>query len=167
MQEQCNSTTWNIQHVKGHQKEKDLTREATLNNIADTLTTEAQQALPWNRQYQTVPLYPENKINVTIKNKTITRVFNREIQQALTAIDIRAYMEDRNGWNKTITNKTDWEIHGSNLLKLTYYQHKFVVKLIHERLPCLGEKFTISTVQLCPVCKQHTKTSEHFQLQYA
>eukprot|EP00957_Ditylum_brightwellii_P170547 12982445-Ditylum_brightwellii.AAC.1 len=67
MQEQCNGTTWNIHHGKGHQKGKDLTREATLNNVADTLAMEAHQALLCNRQYQTVPLYPENKLNVTIK----------------------------------------------------------------------------------------------------
>eukprot|EP00957_Ditylum_brightwellii_P140921 10734460-Ditylum_brightwellii.AAC.1 len=63
MQEMCNSTTWTIHHIKGHQKGKDLTREATLNNIADILATEARQALPRNRQYKTVPLYPENKLN--------------------------------------------------------------------------------------------------------
>eukprot|EP00957_Ditylum_brightwellii_P103716 7901207-Ditylum_brightwellii.AAC.1 len=63
MQEKCNSTTWNIHHAKGYQKGKDLTREATLNNVADTLAMEARQARPWNRRYQTVPLYPENKLN--------------------------------------------------------------------------------------------------------
>eukprot|EP00957_Ditylum_brightwellii_P034265 2598308-Ditylum_brightwellii.AAC.1 len=50
MQEKYNGTTWTIHHVKGHQKGKDLTREANLNNVADTLAAEACQAPPWNRQ---------------------------------------------------------------------------------------------------------------------
>eukprot|EP00957_Ditylum_brightwellii_P093915 7152321-Ditylum_brightwellii.AAC.1 len=49
MQEMCNSTTWTMHHVKGHQKGKDLTREATLNNVANILAIEALQALPWNQ----------------------------------------------------------------------------------------------------------------------
>jgi hypothetical protein len=37
----------------------------------------------------------------------------------------------------------------------------FCVKLIHERLPAQGEKFTASPNKICPCCKQTEETSKH------
>jgi hypothetical protein len=66
------------------------------------------------------------------------------------------------GWNKTTADSIDWYSPGSTLTSLAYYQHVFCVKLIHERLPAQGEKFTASPNKICPCwCKQTEETSKH------
>eukprot|EP00957_Ditylum_brightwellii_P135060 10297499-Ditylum_brightwellii.AAC.1 len=82
----------------------------------------------------------------------------QEIQQAFTSIEFRTYLEDKFQWKPNIADLFDWELHGSNLTSLSFYQHWFVAKLIHECLPCLGEEFTASAVKTCPCCKMHTET---------
>eukprot|EP00957_Ditylum_brightwellii_P185816 14147236-Ditylum_brightwellii.AAC.1 len=72
-------------------------------------------------------------------------------------------MEEKLAWHGSIVDLIDWEIHRSTISHLDFYQHCFVVKLINERLLCIGEPFTGSEVTICPVCRQHTETFGHFQ----
>jgi hypothetical protein len=71
-------------------------------------------------------------------------------------------MTEHFGWKITTADLIDWYSHGSTLRSLTYYQHVFSVKLIHERLPTLGEKFTASPTKFCPCCKHQEETNQHF-----
>eukprot|EP00978_Attheya_sp_CCMP212_P000179 scaffold315_cov32-Attheya_sp.AAC.3 len=44
-----------------------------------------------------------------------------------------------------------------------YYQRNFSMKIIHERLPVLGEDFSASANKvLCPCCKHRTETFSHY-----
>jgi hypothetical protein len=70
-------------------------------------------------------------------------------------------MSEHFGWHTTTADSIDWYSHGSSLTSLNYYQHVFCVKLIHERLPAQGEKFTASPIKTCPCCKQTEETSKH------
>ena len=105
--------------------------------------------------------YPASKVMLYIKGKPITRNIAKEIRNAWTTQDLREYMTEHFGWNNTTADDIDWYSHGSTLTSLTYYQHVFCVKLIHERLPAQGEKFTASPNKICPCCKQKEETSKH------
>eukprot|EP00957_Ditylum_brightwellii_P135279 10315039-Ditylum_brightwellii.AAC.1 len=72
-------------------------------------------------------------------------------------------MEEKFAWHRSTADIINWKIHGSTLSWLDFYQHRFVVKLIHEHLLCIGEPFTRSEVTICPGCCQHTEIFGHFQ----
>ncbi len=97
-----------------------------------------------------------------IGGKPITRNLAKEIRYAWTSQDIRAHMTDKFNWKKTTADLIDWYSHGSTLKSYEYYQHQFCVKLIHERLPVLGEKFTASPDKMCPCCKICQETTSHY-----
>eukprot|EP00957_Ditylum_brightwellii_P204192 15338081-Ditylum_brightwellii.AAC.1 len=84
-----------INHVKRHQEGHNLTRQATLNNIADALATITQESLPWQQQNSSPPLHPASQIGMSINNKVITRTINCEIYQAFTSIEFRTYLEEK------------------------------------------------------------------------
>eukprot|EP00978_Attheya_sp_CCMP212_P007520 scaffold17425_cov59-Attheya_sp.AAC.1 len=56
----------------------------------------------------------------------------------------------------------NWYSHGSTLQSYDYYKHLFCVKLIHEQLPVLGEKFTASPDKRCPCCTISDETTSHY-----
>eukprot|EP00957_Ditylum_brightwellii_P170006 12940020-Ditylum_brightwellii.AAC.1 len=151
----CDLNKWSIHCVKGHQKGKDLVCKAQLNNLVDEMASLAQESLPLASRNRTPPLYPAGDIMVLINNKVITREIASKIHQTFTLQDIREYKEKTFQWNAATADSIDWEMQRSNLLTLPFYQHKFVGKLIHERLLCLGKKFTVLASKTCPVCKTH------------
>lgn len=64
-------------------------------------------------------------------------------------------------WKGRVADSIDWEIHGSNLKRLQFYPHQFVVRLIYERLPCLGASSTITLSTTCPCYRKQEETFEH------
>eukprot|EP00957_Ditylum_brightwellii_P205408 15343752-Ditylum_brightwellii.AAC.1 len=147
-----------INHAKRHQEGQNLIRQATMNNVADALATTAQEILTW-QQHNTSPLlYQASQIGISINNKVITRKIEQEMQQASTSIEFRTYLEDKYQWKPNIADLIAWELHGSNLTSLSFYQHWFVAKSIHKCLPCLGEKITALALKTCPCCEMHTET---------
>ena len=117
----------------------------------------------WSARFKNPVLYPASKIGVTIEGRLITRNLYKEIIQAYTSRDIRTFMEGKFKWDTKTADCIDWESHGSNLSKLDYYQNKFVVKLIHERLPCRAASFNPSNQKECPCCNKTKETIEHMQ----
>ena len=97
-----------------------------------------------------------------IAGKPITRNIAKELRYAWTSQDLREYMTDKFKWKKTTADLIDWYSHGSTLQSYDYYQHLFCVKLIHERLPVLGEKFTASPDKTCPCCTICDETTSHY-----
>eukprot|EP00957_Ditylum_brightwellii_P035300 2677275-Ditylum_brightwellii.AAC.1 len=101
----------------------------------DELATEAKHnittALSQRRQHQ----YPAAKIHLTSNNKTITRKINQAIQETFTGTKLKEDLLKRFTWTQVIYKSIDWDLHGSLLVKLPFYTHRFTVKLIHERLP--------------------------------
>jgi hypothetical protein len=155
-------TTFPLQRVKGHQKPKegkDLTWEAKLNNKADDLANEARNETSNepNIFYQ----YPASKVMLYINGTPITQNLAKEIRNAWMTQDLREYMTEHFEWANTTSDTIDWYSYGSKLTSLPYYQHVFCVKLIHERLPVQGEKFTTSPNKICPCCQQQEETSIH------
>ena len=154
-------TQWNTEHVKGHQSGPNLSWEAQLNNRADELATEARNALSPTAATKTI-IFPAAQISFTISNHLITRRIDRAIHEAYTQPMIRKNMQTRFGWKNTVVKTIDWQIHGSNLVRLGFYKHRFIVKLIHERLPVLGESFNPSPSKVCPCCKTTDESIFHF-----
>jgi hypothetical protein len=155
--------TFPSQWVKGHQEPKDgeeLTWEAKLNIEADALATEARNET--SNDSIIFHQYPRSKIMLYINGTPITRNLAKEIRNAWTTQDLREFMTEHFGWETTTGDTIDWYSHGSSLTSLTYYQHVFSVKLIHERLPVQGEIFSASPNKICPCCKQQEETSTHF-----
>eukprot|EP00957_Ditylum_brightwellii_P143505 10932319-Ditylum_brightwellii.AAC.1 len=152
---------YSIEHVKGHKEEENLMYQAELNNVANDLATNTRESLTWKQYCTSLPLYPASHITVSIKNMLITHTLDREPQQAYTSIKFRAHLEEKFKWNATTADLVDWELHGSNFLRLNFYQHWFVVKLIHECLPRLGEPFVASIIKTCPCCKHLVETFGH------
>ena len=93
----------------------------------------------------------------------LTRKIEKEIIQAVTAGDIRETMEKKFKWSTQMANMIDWEIHGNNLVRQTFYPHRFTVRLIHKQLPCLAEPFTIANNKMCPCCGLQDENHEHMQ----
>ena len=85
-----------------------------------------------------------------IADKTTTRNIAKEIRYTWTSQDLQEYMTDKFEWKNTTTNLIDCYLCGSTLQSYEYYQHQFCVKLIHERLPVLGEIFIASLDKMCP-----------------
>eukprot|EP00957_Ditylum_brightwellii_P044445 3372255-Ditylum_brightwellii.AAC.2 len=98
---------YQIQHIKGHQKGDNLSREAELNNAADKLATQARKTLTWSQQNTKPPLYPASKIAVTINGQIITRGLEQELHQAYTSIDMREYLKHKFQWDKSTTGRVD------------------------------------------------------------
>eukprot|EP00957_Ditylum_brightwellii_P013981 1055104-Ditylum_brightwellii.AAC.1 len=82
-----------------------------------------------------VNLFPASKVLLIINGKVILCRYHQAIQNAITSQDLQKDMEDRFQWRSTIGEKIDWTTHGKLLTGLHFYRHKFIVKLIHERLP--------------------------------
>eukprot|EP00957_Ditylum_brightwellii_P113992 8690628-Ditylum_brightwellii.AAC.1 len=139
---------WCIDHMNRHQGKENLTRQAELNNVADALATCAKENMTQNKHYLQPTAYPSSQVNVYINNKIITCNNECKIQQAFTSRELREYMEEKLKWHKLITNTIDWEMHRTNLIRLGYYQHKFIAKLIHKCLSCLVESFSNSVVTI-------------------
>jgi hypothetical protein len=155
--------TFPTRWVKGHQtpkEDEELPWEATLNIEADNLANEARDETA--DQPDSFFQYPASKVMLYIRGQPITRNIAREIRFAWTSQDLRQYMTDKFNWKPKTADLIDWYSHGSTLKSYAYYQHVFCVKLIHERLPVLGEKFTASPNKICPCCKRCEETTEHY-----
>lgn len=140
-----------------------MKREAELNNRADKLATEAKEQLKWSARFKEPVLYPASRIAVTIEERLITRSIHKEVIQAYTSQDISTYMERKFQWETATADCVDWECYESNLTRLDYYQNKFAVKLMNERLPCRAEPFNPSSQKECPCCNKAQETIEHMQ----
>eukprot|EP00957_Ditylum_brightwellii_P057511 4360599-Ditylum_brightwellii.AAC.1 len=86
--------------------------------MADDLATQARRALTWQQREQQPLILPASQIAESINNKIITQTVDKEVQEAYTAIDFRAHLEQKFKWNKDTTDRIDWEVHGGNLLKI-------------------------------------------------
>ena len=75
---------------------------------------------------------------------------------------LKEHMCTKFGWTTAVHNTIDWQRHGSNLTRLDFYRHRFIVKLIHERLPLQGEPFYPSTSTTCPCCNSAEESHHHF-----
>jgi hypothetical protein len=149
--------------VKGHQKPKDgeeLPWEASLNIEADDLANDARDETSANDD--TFFQYPASKLMLYINDLPITRNLAKEIQNAWSTQDLREFMMINFGWEKGTADLIDWYSHGSTLLGYDYYRHQFCVKLIHGRLPVLGEKWTASENKICPCCETFQETFTHY-----
>jgi hypothetical protein len=153
---------WDTHHVKGHQTGPDLSWEAQLNNRADELATEAKKNLTRHTAETIQHKYPAAKAHLTINNRLITRKFDNEIQESYTTILIKNDMCKRFDWSNAKYNTIDWQTHGTNMIKLGFYRHKFIVKLIHERLPLQGVSYNPSATTKCPCCSAVDETEKHF-----
>eukprot|EP00957_Ditylum_brightwellii_P155859 11864712-Ditylum_brightwellii.AAC.1 len=143
---------WNNKHVKGHHEGPDLPWEATLNTQADELATEARATITPTKAKNVQHLYPAANIHLMINNNNISRNFDHKIQNAYTIQYIKDDMCKQFDWSNPTYNKIDWRLHGANITKLPFYEHRFTVKCIHERLPVLGKSFNPSPTTTCPCC---------------
>eukprot|EP00978_Attheya_sp_CCMP212_P045886 scaffold364841_cov34-Attheya_sp.AAC.2 len=145
--------------VKGHQKHKDgeeLPWEASLNIEADDLTNDAQDKtlMKDTNFFQ----YPGSQLMLYINDLPITR----NLENAWSTQDLQEFMTINFGWEKGAADLINWYSHGSTLQGYDYYRHQFCVKLIHGRLPVLGEKWTASTNKTCPCCEHTQETFTHY-----
>eukprot|EP00978_Attheya_sp_CCMP212_P027776 scaffold93923_cov54-Attheya_sp.AAC.1 len=152
---------YNRMGKRTHQTPKEgeeLPWEAILNIEADDLAKKNKAAGQDDNFYQ----YPASRVMLYIAGKPITRNIAKEIRYAWTSQDLREYMTDKFEWKQTTADLIDWYSHGSTLKSYEYYQHVFCVKLIHERLPVLGKKFTASANKICPCCTISEETTAHY-----
>ena len=73
-------------------------------------------------------------------------------------------MKKRFRWTTTTASDIDWTTYGANLQQLSFSTHKFVVKMIHERLPVLGATYNPSPNVNCPCCHTTKETTYHFHI---
>eukprot|EP00978_Attheya_sp_CCMP212_P012377 scaffold30796_cov58-Attheya_sp.AAC.1 len=153
-------STW----VRGHQDNiprDEQPWEAILNIEADHLATEARDKT--SAEDTTFEQFPASKMMLYINNLPITRSTMNEVRYAWSTQRIRENMTKKFKWDPTAADGIDWRYsHRSTIMAREYYQQNFSMKLIHERLPVLGENFSASVNKVCPCCKHHNETFSHY-----
>ena len=83
---------WITKHIKGHQSQEYLTREAELDNVANKFATQAREQILCNNRYQEPPVYSTSKVPFMIENSVIIQQTGKKIQEH-TEGDLNQYME--------------------------------------------------------------------------
>jgi hypothetical protein len=112
-----------------------LSLETRLNIGADKLATEYMQEDRTHRP--TAALFPSAKVQLIIKDVSITRKIPMVIRSAAGSLGIRTYLQERNTWSEATLNNVHWDTHGASH---SYHRpHRcYLVKLCHRHLP-LGQ----------------------------
>ena len=92
--------------------------------------------------------------HLTIQNQLITKNVYKTIIHTCGTPELEKYLKTRNVWNTSTLGLIWWEPLYKTLLSLPTLHQIFASKLIHQRLPCKGEKFTNYADELCPLCKE-------------
>ena len=165
-------------HVKGHQDDKGpgadkddtgerlkkLSWEARLNIQADKLATKCRREISQQDLEEPQHLFPACQAHLKIDGVVITRSIKEAIREAWNTKDLRKHYNKKHKWTNQIMNTIDWEVSGRLLTRMEYYQHRFVVRYINNRLPLRGEKFMNSEDILCPCCGMDKETAAHFRV---
>eukprot|EP00957_Ditylum_brightwellii_P084181 6399734-Ditylum_brightwellii.AAC.1 len=61
-------------------------------------------------------------------------------------------MEGKFKWKKSIWRTIDCSPHSTLLTRQTFPKQKFLIKVIHERLPVLGAQYNPTPTTQCPCC---------------
>jgi hypothetical protein len=143
-------------HVRGHQDRSCgfnlLTRPAQLNILANELASEVLADL---RAGQPIEFYPLPACRIYLRDGTghITRYEKCTLTNAFPEYEIRAYLQQRNGWNAHTLDSINWTLYQAAISALTNQVHTFVIKLSHDWLPVGVREHTYGAPNAtCPKC---------------
>jgi hypothetical protein len=152
-------------HVKSHQDDEmptaNLSLESRLNVKADWLATAYMQEDLTCRPV--VALFPTAKVQLIIREASVTRQIPQAIRFAAGGTDIQEYLMERNAWTQRTFEDIHWEAHGAG-----HSHHRpqrcYLVKMCHQHLP-LGETLHHRVAKyspLCPGCREEPKSQNHY-----
>jgi hypothetical protein len=125
-------------HVRGHQDKhcefELLTRPQQLNVLADHLATEVLDEL--RAADKPTELYPLPACRVYLRDGTghITSNEKRTLANEFPEYEMRAYLQQRQGWNAHTLDSINWTAYQAAISTLTQLVRTFVVKLSHDWL---------------------------------
>ena len=120
-------------HVRGHQDKhcefELLTRPQQLNVLADHLATEVLEDL--RAADKPTKLYPLPVCRAYLRDGTghITSNEKRTLTNEFPEYEIRAYLQQRNGWNAHTLASINWTAYQAAISALTSQVRTFVIKL--------------------------------------
>ena len=131
---------------------------------ADQLATLARTSLsPLPLLYQSIN-FPRCNIQLYINEYPIHKWNNPSIHQAATTDAFLNHIKTKFRWTSNLYKEIDWNAKAKIMKQVPANIKPWLLKLGTDRLPLLGEKFTHSPTNMCPMCNLHKETPNHFLL---
>jgi ribonuclease HI len=126
--------TVQLKYVKGHQDRitNNLTTEAQLNVVADTLATEGLRL----RNIKEKLILSTDDAIITLHGKVITANRTKILRDAFQSIQLREYLKMSNNWNDCQIEKIWWKVHEKSLQTISQSKKLIITKFNHSQLPC-------------------------------
>lgn len=161
---QTSGFEYEIEHVKGHQKQTQSTSyESKLNTEADKLATKAQKLQRQRKSTETHSMYPAATAHLTIQKQLVMKNVYKTVIQTCGTPQLEQHLINRYNWTSQTLNIIWWKPIQATLLSFQPTHHIFSSKIMYQRLPCKGEKFTDYTEDTCPCCNKEKETQLHFE----
>jgi hypothetical protein len=125
-------------HVRAHQDGtiafKLLPRPAQLNVLADALASEALEEL--RAAGQPTEFYPLPACRAYLRDGIghITSCEKRTLRNEFSEYELRAYLQQRNGWTAHILDSINWNAYRTAISAITNQVRTFVIKFSHDWL---------------------------------
>lgn len=148
--------------MNGHQdiSNKELHDKAKLNIKADKLATEALNLKPiiLNTNVATTEAL------LFINNSLVTAKHSKVLRNIFHSISLRENLLKSNVWSQTTIEQILWDVHAKAKKKLTFGREKFIIKYIHNRLPCNSRQHKYYQYKdlVCKICMSENETQQHF-----
>jgi len=154
-------------HVTGHQDEKCIKRPLTTPEILNIECDERATKLN-NTLIETPvphhPLFPSSYPHLQINKHTIIRQLQSNLREAATRPAYHRYLNKKYDWTDNQTDQIQWHTFRLAYNRLNKQERKLIAKFNHNWLPLQTSHHIQSTSeqQLCPSCRGHTETNDHF-----
>lgn len=125
-----------LEWVEGHQREKypdrELSREAILNDRADEIATIVMTRV--TQHLPQVPFIPASQLLLTINNVSVTHHIPTNIRLACAKAAHRTYLCKHLSWPIETYESIDWEAHQASLSPIRQGKKNFLIKWNHKLL---------------------------------
>jgi hypothetical protein len=151
-------------HQDGHCDFNLLPRPAQLNVLADALASEALEEL--RAAGQPTEVYPLPACSAYLRDGMghITSCEKRTLRNEFSEYEIRAYLQQRNGWTAHILDSINWTAYRAATSAITNQVRISVIKFSHDWLPvCARDCRNGAATDTCPQCIQ-LETTRHLYL---
>lgn len=152
-----------LKHVKGHQDRgveyRRLSLLAQLNVDADALANRFQREHGAIRPY--VTLTDDAGVHLVTPKGSITSNYKKAIRYQATYGPLLRYIQERNKWTPSITERINWQAHGHSLKKRMARRDHYV-KLVHGILPTNHHLHRHDPNRRgCPICSHRDEDWAH------
>eukprot|EP00957_Ditylum_brightwellii_P188488 14349779-Ditylum_brightwellii.AAC.1 len=139
-----------------------LTWEATLNIVADDLTTASYQRLSQTPKkkgeiYPTTPM----RAYLYINGMPIVKDYCNKIMEAWSTQDLSEYLTEKFGWKSNTSDLVEWKLSSNLHSNKKFSEKRFITRYAHKILHFLALKSTVISTKICPYCQATNETLQH------